>query len=177
MCGMKRHRILHLLTTFALGAIFIATHILSVFYVLYLHCRSQHISWHDIPYRCVSLSFLYAPVMHFFACMRRVLQAAGKLQTTAKTTLCPRILHKGAFYPIASPALLKSSLVAVPTIIGAPRGYWTCIKNLKCDCGLPARRIPAKYLAAGGALVICNTAWLVSLYKDLPPRRGSAKSA
>ncbi|BDA47299.1 hypothetical protein COCOBI_10-1450 [Coccomyxa sp. Obi] len=51
MVGMKRRRLWYRLNTLALFTTFASTHILSVLYLLYEHCRSQHLPWHQIPYR------------------------------------------------------------------------------------------------------------------------------
>lgn len=46
MVGMRRRRIWYRLNTVALFVAFTATHILSVLYVLHVHCRSQRLPWH-----------------------------------------------------------------------------------------------------------------------------------
>ena len=46
MVGMKRRRVLYRLNTLALFLAFAATHILSVLYVLHMHCRTQRLPWH-----------------------------------------------------------------------------------------------------------------------------------
>lgn len=53
MVGMKRRRIWYRLNTLALVVAFAATHIFSILFILHLHCRTQQLSWRDIPCKCV----------------------------------------------------------------------------------------------------------------------------